>query len=144
VWILGLLLLVAVGAIVALAMRNNSAPTTTARPVHDEEGTQVRGVESDRLVRLTGGVAVGSEIPVISVVTIGRDKSCTVSLSDPEMSGLHAEVRKERGKAYVVDKGSTNGTFLNDDRLDAEDMRPLNDGDKIKLGNTTLLFKAQS
>lgn len=148
--ILGGLLVVAVAVIAYLALRSRggsaSAPASLARPPaasagNEEEGTQVR-VVGHRLVRLHGGVKVGAEYPIINTVTVGRDKTCTISLADPEMSGLHAEIQVVHGKAYVTDKASTNGTFVNDGRVDADVPVSLVDGDKIKLGGTILLYQA--
>lgn len=148
--ILGGLLVIAIAVIVFLALRSKggAAPTASApvgRPqvgaATEEEGTQVR-VVGHRLVRWHGGVKVGAEYPIINTVTVGRDKTCTISLADPEMSGLHAEVQVVHGKAYVTDKASTNGTFVNDGRIDPDVPVSLVDGDKIKLGGTILLYQA--
>ncbi|MCW5940901.1 MAG: FHA domain-containing protein [Fimbriimonadaceae bacterium] len=148
--ILGGLLVVAIAVIAYLAMRSKGAspsssvpaPRPTSAPASgEEEGTQVR-VVGHRLVRLHGGVKVGAEYPVINTVTVGRDKTCTISLADPEMSGVHAEIQVVHGKAYVTDKASTNGTFVNDGRIDPDVPVSLVEGDKIKLGGTILLYQA--
>jgi pSer/pThr/pTyr-binding forkhead associated (FHA) protein len=146
IYVLGGLLVVAIVVIVALVVKNQGgggpAPVaqTRTRAVEDE-GTQVR-IAGHRLIRMHGGVKVGAEIPVGNLLTIGRDKSMGLSLSDSEMSSHHAEVGVSSGSAYVLDKGSTNGTFVNDERVEPDIPRTLKDGDVIKLGSTTLLYKS--
>ncbi|RMG50972.1 MAG: FHA domain-containing protein, partial [Gammaproteobacteria bacterium] len=50
-------------------------------------------------------------------ITIGRDKSNTVVLDAAGVSGFHAEIQVDDGKAYLVDLGSTNGTFVNGKKI---------------------------
>jgi pSer/pThr/pTyr-binding forkhead associated (FHA) protein len=146
-WILGILVVVVLVAVVVMALRNQREdPMPHAPPgasIEDEEGTQVR-VIGHRLVRLAGGVKVGNEIPIVNTLLIGRDKDCTLSLHDPEMSHHHAEVSIDRDRAYIVDKGSTNGTMVNEQLLEGTEPKPLSDGDRIKVGSTVLVYKAKT
>jgi pSer/pThr/pTyr-binding forkhead associated (FHA) protein len=145
--IVGVLLVVVIlAALVYLFLQNQNKapmPAATGKPIEEEEGTTVR-VVGHRLVRLVGGVKVGSEIPIINKLTIGRDSDCTLCLQDPELSQQHAVVSVEKDKANVVDEGSTNGTWVNDEKIEPEQPRPLNDGDRIKLGGTTLVYKSKA
>jgi hypothetical protein len=77
-------------------------------------------------------------------VTIGRLPDCTVVLSDPNVSRVHAEVRPAAGGSgaaeyEVVDRGSTNGTKVNGMPVVAP--RMLVSGDAITLGATTIGFE---
>jgi pSer/pThr/pTyr-binding forkhead associated (FHA) protein len=70
-------------------------------------------------------------------VTIGRDPNCTITMPDDAyVSQLHAHVLPRNGEHVVEDLGSTNGTFLNGNRL--EGIRPLRPGDRIQIGATVL------
>jgi HD-GYP domain-containing protein (c-di-GMP phosphodiesterase class II) len=70
-------------------------------------------------------------------VTIGRDPSNTVVLSDAEISRFHLRIKK-RDRLYIAeDLGSKNGSILNGDRLVNA---TLQNGDKLLVGNTLLLF----
>jgi hypothetical protein len=72
------------------------------------------------------------------VVRLGRDQRLEVWLPDPTLSKHHATIRKA-GDAYVlVDEASTNGTFVNEQRVSR---RALNEGDLIRLGSYTLRFQ---
>ena len=74
-------------------------------------------------------------------LTIGRDDSVDVSLADDEqVSRVHAELELIGGSWVVVDDGlSTNGTFVNDERVGSR--RRLADRDLIRIGDTGLLFR---
>ena len=55
-------------------------------------------------------------------------------LPDPEVSRRHAALRLTGAGPAVEDFGSTNGTFVNDQRI--EGVVQLNDGDVVRFGNT--------
>jgi len=75
------------------------------------------------------------------VVTIGRLPECTITLTDPNVSRRHAEIRPG-DEIVIVDLGSTNGTKVNGLRIQGE--RVLVDGDIVSMGSTHLRFEASS
>lgn len=75
------------------------------------------------------------------VPSIGRDAKSAVRLHDGEVSRTHAEIRKSGGDFVLYDLGSSNGTFLNNERID---YRPIKTGDRIRLGQTELIFTADA
>ncbi|MBN1672005.1 MAG: FHA domain-containing protein [Kiritimatiellae bacterium] len=78
------------------------------------------------------------EIPFTDLVTVGRSKKNDITLSDDSVSRSHAILRRlADGKYYIMDSGSTNGTFVNEKRVLVPS--PLTNGDKIRLGDTALL-----
>lgn len=75
--------------------------------------------------------------------TMGRDVTNDITLADAEVSRQHARISRTPGGYVFEDLGSTNGTFVNGERLVAP--RVLNPGDLIGLGeNVTLTFEATS
>jgi hypothetical protein len=70
---------------------------------------------------------------------IGRGANCQVNLEDDYVSELHAVVREKEGEYLAWDLGSANGTKLNDKGLVGS--QELSDDDRIRVGNTTLVFK---
>ena len=81
--------------------------------------------------------ATSQVFPLSEEVTIGRAPGCSVPLADDTfVSQLHARVFIRDGKPFVEDLGSTNGTFLNRDRLSKT--MPLHRGDKLQIGQTVL------
>ena len=71
---------------------------------------------------------------------VGRVPTCDVVLPDHLVSRQHAEIRRESFGYAVRDLGSSNGTFVNGQRLSADESRPLRDGDTLRLGSSELQF----
>lgn len=71
-------------------------------------------------------------------ITIGRALESDVVVTSKRVSREHAEVRRQGRRRVLVDVGSTNGTFLNDERV----LMPveLRDGDCIAIGDVILIF----
>jgi hypothetical protein len=83
------------------------------------------------------GGAFGTIYEVGSELTIGRAPGCAITIDDGFASHLHARVAvDESGALRIEDLGSTNGTFVNGERLVAP--RPIAFGDRIAVGNTEL------
>lgn len=106
----------------------------------DEEATQVR-VAGPRLIRTMGGLKVGDEMPIAGVVSMGRGQQATIRFNDQELSSLHAEFRLEGRNSTVTDLGSTNGTFINGEKIESHLPVALKEGDQIKIGTINLVFK---
>jgi DNA-binding response OmpR family regulator len=81
----------------------------------------------------------GREHPLSGdVVTIGRAVECDVVITSRRVSREHARLRREGWRVILEDLGSTNGTFLNDERvLDPVELR---DEDRIRVGDVTFVF----
>jgi signal transduction histidine kinase len=73
------------------------------------------------------------------VLAVGRDASNPLRLHDTEVSRRHAEFRLTDGEYHLVDVGSANGSFINDQAVrDAV----LHSGDHIQIGQTILVYSA--
>lgn len=71
---------------------------------------------------------------------IGRDASrCDLVLDDPASSREHARVQWENGQFVLYDLASANGTFVNNRRVQRQ---ALMDGDVVRIGDTTMVFKS--
>jgi hypothetical protein len=67
-----------------------------------------------------------------SGIRIGRESAiCEIVLENPKVSRLHAEVVSIDGKVMLIDRNSSNGTYVNDQKIDR---RFLKDGDIIHFG----------
>jgi pSer/pThr/pTyr-binding forkhead associated (FHA) protein len=71
-----------------------------------------------------------------SRLTIGRGEHANLRLGDAGLSRVHASLNRDSQRVWVLDEGSTNGTFVNGQRVTASGT-PLKDGDQISLGDTT-------
>ncbi len=82
------------------------------------------------------GSSAGSEHPVEENLTLGREHDVDLVLEDTGISRRHAAVQMQDGEAVVQDLGSSNGTFVNGERV--RGARRLGEGDLIQLGDTVL------
>jgi DNA-binding response OmpR family regulator len=81
----------------------------------------------------------GREHPLEGEVTmIGRAVENDIVITSKRVSREHARIRRDGWRVMLEDLGSTNGTFLNDERLLSE--TSLRDSDRIGIGDVTLLF----
>lgn len=71
------------------------------------------------------------------VLTLGRDIANDIVINDAEVSRNHLRIQRGVDGFTLSDLGSTNGTFINGQRLVGS--RPLNNGDMISLGETVTL-----
>lgn len=72
-------------------------------------------------------------------ITIGRRSTCQVALTDANISRQHAVIQSRNGSLWIQDLGSTNGTYVNGERVDRV---PLRQGDRIVLGDSELEIEA--
>lgn len=73
------------------------------------------------------------------VIRIGRGESMDIMIDNVSVSRRHAEIREENGAWLLRDLGSSNGTFLNGQRVTTE--QPLRPGDEISFGKFSILFE---
>jgi serine protease Do len=75
-----------------------------------------------------------------SGIRIGRESTiCEIVLENPKVSRLHAEVVSIDGKVLLIDRNSSNGTYVNDQKIDK---RFLKDGDIIYFGGRNAIAVA--
>src|SRR5262249_8198613 len=91
-------------------------------------------------LRVLNGSLEGQEIELLpDPQTVGRGSSCNIKIGDAGVSSKHAKIWCEDGVFFVMDLGSTNGTFVNDRDVDRE---RLEDGDTVTFGMTKAQFVA--
>jgi diguanylate cyclase (GGDEF)-like protein len=71
---------------------------------------------------------------------VGRDTACAIQLDDDSVSRRHATIDFDGESHIVRDLGSTNGTFVNEQRLNTP--YPLTAGDRVRFGNQIFKYLA--
>ena len=85
---------------------------------------------------LTG---VTRNFEIAGEITIGRAESCTITIDDDFISQSHARVFEKADEIVVEDLGSTNGTYLNKQRVSSPMV--MSPGDWLQLGDTIMELK---
>lgn len=70
------------------------------------------------------------------VTLLGRQDGATLPINHGSISRRHAEISFVNGEYVLRDLGSTNGTFVNDTRLEPNSVHILKNNDKLRFGNT--------
>ncbi len=77
------------------------------------------------------------EVKKGQTVVVGRGSKCDVRVLDTMLSRVHCKVSEENGEYILLDEGSTNGTFVDDKKVER---LVLKSGSLIELGTTTIEF----
>ncbi len=107
---------------------SGSAATIIDRPGGMAEFRVVTGANPGKMWKLP-----------LTEFKIGRDASNLVAVDDAKASREHSKVRFADGIYTIADLGSSNGTLVNERPINGQ--TPLNDGDLVRIGDTTLAFK---
>ena len=78
----------------------------------------------------------------VSEITIGRESACTLVIPDDTVSAYHARLRYHHKQWWIDDLQSTNGTFINDERVFTSTV--ILSGDEITLGKVKLQILVKS
>jgi pSer/pThr/pTyr-binding forkhead associated (FHA) protein len=104
-------------------------------PRQPRPGRNLRGIPSHLIV--TGGALAGTTVGLADQqITIGRANDATLVLNDDYASSRHARLYPQDGQWVVEDLGSTNGTYL--DRQKVSRPTPVPPGVPIRIGKTVL------
>ena len=80
-------------------------------------------------------------IPIVSKISIGRDRKNSIVIENAMVSRHHAVIQKIKTDFYIKDLESANGTFINDNAVPKDKYIKILPGDKIKIGSSNLVFK---
>ena len=109
------------------------APAQAARARGEAPSPAVRLVVTRSKALEAGQAFEAGPVPA----TIGRSDDNRIALAgDDFASGHHARVESARDGVWVIDLGSTNGTFVNGERIDGR--HRLREGDVVQVGDTEL------
>lgn len=74
--------------------------------------------------------------------SVGRQPGNDIVLNTAAVSRYHAQFDTVEGQVYLVDLGTVNGTFVNDAQVEPGGSVPLNNGDKVVMGDILLVFSS--
>jgi pSer/pThr/pTyr-binding forkhead associated (FHA) protein len=78
----------------------------------------------------------GRSYELLDELTVGRAAGCHIALEDRFVSQLHARMFRRDDQCFIEDLGSTNGTFLNDQKVTSPAL--FAKGDHIRIGNVVM------
>lgn len=111
-----------------LLLAAGSAVTPHLRSLLDRRGIHL---EFQCSLEVLEGQSVGTKIPIKQdLVTIGRGAQCEIRPDSKVVSSRHCQIHKRAFGVFLVDCQSTNGTFLNGQRVTQE--TELTNGDRIR------------
>lgn len=103
----------------------------------------IQAVTTGRTAFLTTNLP-DSEQPQLTAIAstwlIGRSRNCAIPVVNASISRCHAVIGHTSEGFYIMDVGSSNGTFLNGQRLPVLERRSLKDGNTIALSHLQIEF----
>ena len=92
-------------------------------------------------LRFISGKYQGGEFPLRMdrEIIVGRSSELDMVLVEDMVSRKHAKITTTGDQIVIQDLGSTNGTFVNSDRVSSQ---RLSDGDRITVGRTSVIYRA--
>lgn len=116
-----------------------SAPSKAAERTPAENATQVRGALPRLVLRGLSGPMLGRSFPLRDGMLLGRSRDCDVFIESQEISRQHARIRVRSDAVIVEDLTSTNGTFVNGERVNSRMITP---GDELRLDTIRFVMVA--
>ena len=115
------------------------SPPPLAPPARASRRRGGSGIPTNVVIYGKDGRRIGS-FKLTGDIEIGRADHCTIRLADTYASQVHARLSPRNGSWTIEDLGSTNGTFLNERRLESPSQ--VRSGDKVRIGTTVLELRA--
>ncbi len=98
-------------------------------------------VKSEWSLTALGGELKGKSFPMHGIVSLGRSSKCDIHINDEYMSRRHAELSIKGGILRIVDLDSSNGTFVNGQKVAEKALKP---GDRIAFDQNIFLVVGPS
>ena len=76
-------------------------------------------------------------------LAIGRDISSDIAIVDSKVSRHHAVIISRAGRIFIEDKGSTNGTYINEERIEASKQVEISPGTVFSIGDSVIRIEKE-
>jgi len=123
-------------------LRSYPEPPKTSRVTQhgasEMDATRLITATPPTALEIVEGEGTGKSIPLADGLSFGRGLTNTQAFTDLGMSRNHAEVVWEEESWVLHDRGSTNGTYVNNRQITAH---PLQIGERVKMGNVVMVVK---
>lgn len=117
----------------------DKVPERPKEPLYSEEKTTFLGANDKNPI--LKNLSTGDVYEVTSnPFTIGKSQTCNLVIADKVVSRHHAEVVQYGDKYFIKDLSSTNGTFINGNKLMADTDVELKDGQEIIFANKKFIY----
>lgn len=108
--------------------------------IEQTANTSITGLVKDKPKKVflffLSGPLQGHLFPLSEGTTLlGRSQECDIVINDNRISRIHLKFKLEEGKAVIEDQNSTNGTFVNGEKIKRKELK-LND--KVHMSPTTV------
>lgn len=98
-----------------------------------------KDISSNMNTRLSKVRFKGTDVELKRVIKIGRDAKNDIAITDDQLvSRRHAVIEQEGDELFLLDKDSTNGTYVNNNPVPKGKKIQLKSGDEITVGKTKL------
>ncbi|MGU8549688.1 FHA domain-containing protein [Clostridium perfringens] len=131
-WVFGIIFIVILYSIIYYALKIMYKDVKGGKK-KKAPGKKVHGLEVLKTIS-NGTLGIGSVIPVTSTISIGRREDNSIVLNDQFVSSYHAKIYVKNNDFYLEDLASTNGTFINDSKVEGRVRLKVND--QIRMGST--------
>lgn len=119
---------------ITVALREDANVPAGAIEIQIQNGETPKAVTAYAL-RLIKGMPLGERYRIGGAMRVGRNPQSDIFLVDPSVSRNHALLDVHEGRLLVRDEGSSNGTFVNGERVQARTLQP---GDVVAFGKTEM------
>ncbi|HII4508706.1 TPA: FHA domain-containing protein FhaB [Clostridium perfringens] len=131
-WVFGIIFIVILYSIIYYALKIMYKDVKGGKK-KKVPGKKAHGLEVLKTIS-NGTLGIGSVIPVTSTISIGRREDNSIVLNDQFVSSYHAKIYVKNNDFYLEDLASTNGTFINDSKVEGRVRLKVND--QIRMGST--------
>lgn len=131
-WVFGIIFIVILYSIIYYALKIMYKDVKGGKK-KKAPGKKAHGLEVLKTI-YNGTLGIGSVIPVTSTISIGRREDNSIVLNDQFVSSYHAKIYVKNNDFYLEDLASTNGTFINDSKVEGRVRLKVND--QIRMGST--------